>query len=374
MNWRYHNPVEIFFGPGAVDKLPSVERSLIVTTAGAVQRGLPPALQSLIRREHSLVFDGVRENPTIEEVQEAVHMLRLQPISTLIAFGGGSSMDFAKALCFCLANPGVSLQEIFEKNISLHEWAALPWTAIPTTAGTGSEATPFATLWGASSRKKYSLFSPALFARQAFVDPLLCLSLPWLATLASGLDAYSQCFESLWNKNASPVTAGFAHRAIGLIPNALRTLKKNPQDRAARTAMSEASLLSGLAISHTRTALAHSISYPLTAHLNLPHGFACSFTLPAIWNANATAAPDWAQETACALHFKNPAEVSVSMLQLFLDTQVNKEILKVISNYSRVYEWVGEMYTPERAENMLASHAASDIKAVLTRTEELLFS
>ena len=166
-------------------------------------------------------------------------------------------------------------------------------TAIPTTSGTGAEVTPFATVWDHTNHKKHSLAGPHMYPRSALLDPSLTLSLPSEETLHTGLDATSHALESLWNHNRTPVSSVFAMRALSLIVDVLPSALEAPGDINHRSSMQEASLLAGLAISQTRTATAHAVSYPLTSHFDVPHGLACSFTLPVLLAANL---PDLASE------------------------------------------------------------------------------
>jgi phosphonate metabolism-associated iron-containing alcohol dehydrogenase len=165
--------------------------------------------------------------------------------------------------------------------------------AVPTTAGTGSEVTPWATLWDRSSGtpRKHSLHVRETWPAAALVDPELTLSAPEAVTRNSALDALSHSLESIWNVNANPVSDTFAVEAARTIIATLPRLVSDPGDREARTRMSRAALFAGLAFSNTKTALAHSVSYEMTLRHGLPHGLACSFTLPLVWRSARGADP-----------------------------------------------------------------------------------
>jgi alcohol dehydrogenase class IV len=140
--------------------------------------------------------------------------------------------------------------------------------AVPTTAGTGSEVTPWATIWDAADGRKYSLHRPWTWPQAAIIDPGLMLSLPPGATLASGLDALSHALEAIWNVNRNPVSASLAAAAARDIVMTLPALMRHPDDLPLRERMAVAALQAGLAFSNTKTALAHSLSYDIT----LQHG------------------------------------------------------------------------------------------------------
>jgi len=154
--------------------------------------------------------------------------------------------------------------------------------AAPTTAGTGSEVTPWATIWDSASLKKYSLHLDCTWPTVAIIDPQLMLTVPAGVTVSTGLDALSHALESIWNVNANPVSDTFAISAIEDILECLPRLRRDLGNQELRSRMALAALKAGLAFSNTKTALAHSISYEMTLHHGLPHGIACSFTLPLV--------------------------------------------------------------------------------------------
>jgi phosphonate metabolism-associated iron-containing alcohol dehydrogenase len=154
--------------------------------------------------------------------------------------------------------------------------------AVPTTSGTGSEVTGWATVWHRAAGRKYSLHLPETWPEAAFVDPELVLSLPPGPTLAAGLDALSHALESIWNINANPISDNHAVNAARAVLATLPKLMQDLRNIELRSQMAFAALTAGLAFSNTRTALAHSISYDMTIHHGLPHGIACSFTLPLV--------------------------------------------------------------------------------------------
>jgi phosphonate metabolism-associated iron-containing alcohol dehydrogenase len=154
--------------------------------------------------------------------------------------------------------------------------------AIPTTAGTGSEVTPWATVWDPARGRKLSLHLPWTWPEAAIVDADLMRSLPHAATLASGLDALSHALESLWNVHRNPVSASLAVSAARGVIATLPQLLAQPDRPELRERLATAALQAGLAFSNTRTALAHSLSYEITLEHGTPHGIACSFSLPRI--------------------------------------------------------------------------------------------
>jgi alcohol dehydrogenase class IV len=166
------------------------------------------------------------------------------------------------------------------------------WCA-PTTSGTGSEVTPWATLWDLDAQPavKRSWSSSQGFADQAWIDPNLTLTCPEGLTRDTALDTLAHALESIWNHHANAITRPLAVRSARIVLQTLPPLMNKPQDQDLRGQMSQASLLAGLAMSQTQTALAHALSYDLTLHENLPHGHACAVWLPMVLDIAAAISP-----------------------------------------------------------------------------------
>jgi hypothetical protein len=152
--------------------------------------------------------------------------------------------------------------------------------AIPTTAGTGSEVTPWATIWDQAAGQKYSLHQSCTWPEAAVIDAELMTSLPAGATLASGLDALSHALESIWNVNRNPVSMALAVQSARRTLATLPALMQDLGNAQLRSEMAEAALMAGLAFSNTKTALAHSLSYDITLQHGVPHGWPARSACP----------------------------------------------------------------------------------------------
>lgn len=284
------NPVRVEAGSGALDLLPNGLPEgpvLLVTTAGFTKRGLTNRVCDLLRPRDVVVFDAVRPNPQLDDLDAAVQRFASRQFGVIVAVGGGSAIDTAKALSVALPSGVARPLDRVLRNGEQRLWGrAIPVVAVPTTAGTGAEVTPFATVWDSETHAKHSVAGDLVYPVRAILDPTLTLTVPPDETVHSGLDAVSHALESVWNKHRTPVSLAYSVSALRLAVDALPKVLRDPADLASRTAMQQASLLSGLAISQTRTAIAHSISYPLTSRFGVPHGLACSFTLPELLNRN----------------------------------------------------------------------------------------
>ena len=374
-SWAFHNPVRIRFGPGRLKDLAGIEeggRILLVTTPGFTRRGVTGRVAGLVGRDRLVVHDAVQPNPDLDDVEAIATRHRGSEVSAIVALGGGSAMDTAKALSVLMGKggEGFSLRAHFERKAPLPSSAALPIYAVPTTAGTGAEVTPFATIWERATEKKHSLSGPSLFPHTAIVDPELTLGLPEAETIASGLDALSQGLESIWNKNANPITVGLATRTVALALDTLPRLLHAPGDVHLRARMMEASLLSGLAISVTRTALAHSMSYPLTARFGIPHGLACSFMLPALLEYNTAADDGRLARLANELGLADWKELRERLRDLLLRVDMPKRLRAYLPNPADSFELVPQMFTPGRADNNLRAVDAEAIGDILAKAWE----
>ena len=322
-HWEYHNPVAVHFGAGVLETLPKLLRgrkASIVTFPEAESFGLLPRLRRLLGDSLVGAIDQTQPNPDVDGLDTLYRAFWRQHLASevIVAVGGGSALDTAKALMV-----GTESGE-FDALVALLA-TGKPFTphrvktliAVPTTSGTGSEVTGWATVWHRAAGKKYSLHLPETWPEAAVVDPELTLSLPPGPTLSAGLDALSHALESIWNVNANPVSDNHAVNAARMVLSTLPELMKKPQDIELRRRMALAALTAGLAFSNTRTALAHSISYDMTIHHGLPHGIACSFTLGMVLQRALGADPE--RDAVLARVFDVPLAAAPAFLGRFLE-------------------------------------------------------
>lgn len=288
MSQEFFNPVRSVYGAGALLSLPKLlagRKAMVVTFPEARRFGLVDRLQALLGDGLAGVIDAVLPNPDVAELRALYEAFwsEAEQAEVLVAVGGGSAIDTAKALM-------VGTQSGRFDDLVAALAAGGPFVparvktliAVPTTAGTGSEVTPWATIWDREAQRKHSLHLPETWPSIAIVDPELMLSLPASVTLQSGLDALSHALEAIWNVNANALSDTFAVAAVQQIFETLPLLMEKLDDLDLRARMALAALQAGMAFSNTRTALAHSISYEMTLRYGLPHGIACSFPLPMV--------------------------------------------------------------------------------------------
>jgi alcohol dehydrogenase len=369
-NWQYYNPVRVHFAPGAIAHLADYidfKRILLVTTPGFTRRGVVEQIRQSLGDRIIKVQDTVKPNPDVLDIDAQAASLRDLNPDCILALGCGSSMDTAKALARLLTqSKDATLATHFRDHRPLSPTPALPVVAIPTTAGTGSEVTPFGTVWDFEREKKYSITGDDLYAAIAVLDPELTIGVPHEVTISSGLDAISHALESTWNKNANAVTLGLATKSLQLSLTALPQLKEQSADIVWRSEMMQGSLMAGLAISQTRTALAHSISYPLTAQYHLPHGVACSFTLPALLSFNRTADDNGRLDALSrALGYEHTRTFTQALRGLLRELSVGELLLQYAGHFDNIRKVKSEMVNPARARNNLRKADMNDVGKII---------
>ncbi|MDI1286837.1 MAG: phosphonoacetaldehyde reductase [Reyranella sp.] len=292
--WRYRNPVDVKFGAGVFETLGEMlaGRAYCLVTYDDANGG--GVFADLTRRvvvlagEPAVMVRNIGPNPDFIGLAEScrTYAAAARPVEAIVALGGGSVMDAAKVLA-AASGDFDKVRYHLQTGIGGEALGRTPIIAVPTTAGTGSEVTSWATVWDTGAMKKYSLARDTLYPEAALVDPLLTTGLPRAITISTGLDALSHALESIWNVNANPVSGSLAEVAAREVLDALPLLADDLKNEALRTRLARASLFAGLAFSNTRTALAHALSYHLTLHHGVPHGIACSFSLPMVMRAVA---------------------------------------------------------------------------------------
>jgi phosphonate metabolism-associated iron-containing alcohol dehydrogenase len=285
MRWAYWNPVKVRFGTGTFDEVAGLigkRRYALVTYNQPIFNELAARLAK-VAGEPVAVIDNIETNPDCADLVNSCRVFgaATQAPEVIVALGGGSMMDAAKVLAASKGDFENVRRHLIDK-APLDTSAIVPVIAVPTTSGTGSEVTHWATVWDSANGSKYSLAHPLLYPEVAVLDPQLILGAPRGLTLATGLDSLSHALESIWNVNANPASANFAVEAAREIIETLPRLLDNLGDIELRARQARASLLAGFAFSQTKTALAHNISYDITLKTGLIHGIACSFSLPIV--------------------------------------------------------------------------------------------
>ncbi len=295
MGFEFYTAPRFIFESGSIKKLPSLVRGygkhfLIVTGGSSLRRlGVLGGLMADMEANglKCTVYDGAVGEPTPEIVDAAVKLGLQAGADAVIGIGGGSAMDTAKAAAGVIPNGG-SVRDYLEGVGSGAKVIAdpLPFIAVPTTAGTGTEVTKNAVIMSTGEHFKASMRDSRLMARLALVDPELTLSVPPAVTAASGMDAICQLIESLTTTQANPFCDAMVLYHAPRAMAALRRAYKDGNDLEARETMSLAALVSGMCLANTGLGAAHGIGAGLGAVLGVAHGVACGMLLPHVMRYN----------------------------------------------------------------------------------------
>jgi alcohol dehydrogenase len=370
----FYNPVRIHFGSAALSELPELLGACnpaVITTPGTVRRGTVETVKRAFGGDDIPVFSDVKPNPTIASITEAGSAVLSSSPDVLIAVGGGSTVDTAKGVA-AIASPGCSGRDFLAGHLRDEiplpdEFMPLSIVAIPTTAGTGSEVTMWGTVWDEIDGSKYSISHPLLFPEMAMLVPEFTVTAPHELTLFSALDAMSHCMESIWNRKATVLSDAFAVGGLAKILAVLDTVLEKPDDLAGRRTLQEAALFGGLAISSNATALAHSMSYPLTARFAMPHGLACSFTLPELIRFNGERAADRIQLIGDVLGASGAEDTAYRLNALFLRWEVPVHVRRYVERDS-VTALKDRLLAPGRASNNIREATADDALGIINRS------
>ena len=282
----------VVFGNGSLAQLGELARSLggrralVVSDPGIVKAGYPDAAVRSLETAGltAVVCNGVEENPTTAHVDAGLEFTKQHNIDLIVGLGGGSSMDCAKGINFLLTNGG-RMQDYW--GVGKASKPMLPLIAIPTTAGTGSEAQSFALIADERTLQKMACGDPKAAAAVAILDPELTLTQPAVVTADTGIDALSHAVETWVTKKRNPISTLYSREAWRLLNSGFPRVLSNPGDLDARGDMLLGAHLAGAAIENSMLGAAHSCANPLTAHYDVVHGAAVGVMLPAVIRFNA---------------------------------------------------------------------------------------
>lgn len=358
----YHNPVKVIETDDwrtalskSISKL-NINNPLVIASAGNIERN---GLFNIFDKR--IIFNEIENNPTFESCQRAIDYCRNGKYDGVIALGGGSVMDTAKTVLAALGNNMYSITDLLADKLDFP--IRIPAIFIPTTHGTASEVTMWGTIWNMTEKRKYSLAYPELYPDAAILDGSLTLNLPLDLSITTILDALSHCFEAIWNKNANQKSTDYAIEALIIIFQNVELLKKSPQDIEIRSKLLKASNLAGLAFSNTKTAAAHSMSYPLTISYGIPHGVACSMSIIPLLRINEKAIKNQLVILFNKLGIDNLSELERLILQIpegIIDFTLSKWGVK----QTEINDIVERSFTKSRMSNNIIDLNSDDILKV----------
>jgi alcohol dehydrogenase class IV len=294
-SFGFYLPTKIVYEIGAIkSKLPgeikvlNTSRVLLVTDKGVAGAGLLKDVEEALKSNEIeyKIFDDVEANPSTDTCYKGYEIAKELGAGAVVAVGGGSPIDVAKAIAILMTNGGV-LDEY--EGLDKFKNDPLSVLAIPTTAGTGSEVTPFAVITIRARNYKMTIMSYRILPKVAILDPNVLTTVPPHVAAACGMDALTHAIESFINLASSPVTDAFGAEAIRLIGKYLRNYVANRKDMEAAAGMLVASTLAGVAFGIGRLGDVHAMAHPLGGYFNIPHGVANAILLPRVMKFNMLA-------------------------------------------------------------------------------------
>lgn len=297
-------PPKIYFEKNSIKYLrdmKNMEKAMIVTDRGMYNLGYVEKIENVIRRRRNLVdlelFFDVEPDPSFDTVEKGLAIMNNFKPDTIIALGGGSSMDAAKVMWLLYENPEVNFNDIKQKFMDIRKRAfkfpelgqKASLICIPTTSGTGSEVTPFSVITDTKENKKYPLTDYALTPTVAIVDPEFVMSLPPQIAADTGIDVLTHAVEAYVSILASDFTDGWAKQAIKLVFDYLElSVKEGPKHPCAREKMHNAATIAGMAFANAFLGMNHSLAHKIGGEFHVPHGRTNGILLPHVIRYNGT--------------------------------------------------------------------------------------
>lgn len=286
---HYYKPDEFL---SQLELLGNSPIAIFISTSAAKRFGVEDFLREMISTGWVWI-ERMTSYPTPNAVAEVLSELRGKNIKKIVAVGGGSSIDIAKITSAMLPvadiNSPRQIVEVVQAKQYLASGKNIPIIAVPTTAGTGSEVTAWATLWDNEQTNKYSVEAPGLVPSEVWMVPDFLRDIPVRIALSTGLDAICQASEAYWARRSNPLVQALSIRAIQMMLTYLPAFLTGDTSRDTLVGLATGSLVAGFSFSRTRTTACHSISYPLTSLFQIEHGFAVALTLAPVAAINAHA-------------------------------------------------------------------------------------
>ncbi len=373
-----------YFGMGSITFLKEIlEREnpskifLVRGKQAYVSSGVQKKLEPFLFDYEVVHFSDFSVNPRIEDVEKGIELYKKEKCDFVIAVGGGSVIDMAKSINVLSVQPEEPPKYIL-KELPI-EMKGNPLIAIPTTSGTGTEATQFAVVY--IGKKKYSLaHKEILLPSYVILDPSLTSSLPAKVTASTAMDALAQAIEAHWSVHSTRESKIFSRGAISLILDNVHAAVNSPTEEA-RIAMMKGSNLAGKAINIAKTTACHAVSYPITSYFNIPHGHAVALTLGEMFVFNAQIVEDQCSDKRGVGYVKDTMyeliqlfkvetaqEVRIRIEQLMDSIQLERNLSKLhITTEDHFNLIIQNGFNPERVKNNPRLLTEQNLRSMLTR-------
>jgi len=317
MQLAFHMPTKVYFGTDCIAKNSAEfvycgKRAMMVTgsRSAKISGALGDVQQALGDQGIDwTIFDQVEENPSLSVIEAGVQLARQYRTDTVIGIGGGSSLDAAKAIALLAANK-MDTRHLFGGTFPVRP---LPIMAVPITAGTGSEVTPYSILTDVACRTKRSISHPDMFPKASFLDARYTQSQPWTVTVNTAVDALSHAIEGYMSKRSNILSDHLALEAMRYFGRAIGSLKAHALTFEEREQLLYTSLMGGMVIAQTKTTMVHALGYSLTYFRNIPHGRANGLLMAEYLRFNQPVVPEKVSNILSALGLRTIAEFKMLM-------------------------------------------------------------
>ncbi|WP_368564197.1 lactaldehyde reductase [Enterococcus lactis] len=305
-----------YFGKGAIESIvPEFQqrgfsKAAVITDKGLIEHGIATKVTELLDNAaiDYVLYDGIVPNPTIQNVKDGVAFVKEAEADCLIAIGGGSPIDTAKAIGIILTNPEFS-DVISLEGVADTKNPCLPILAVPTTSGTAAEVTINYVITDEANHRKFVCVDPHDIPIVAFIDSDMMMGMPKKLAASTGMDAMTHAIEGLITKGAWEMTYMLHLKAIEIIGHSLEASVEGDQNGREKMALGQ--YIAGMGFSNVGLGLVHGMAHPLSAWYNIPHGVACAALLPTIMKYNKEYTGEKYREIALVLGIKGAAEMSL---------------------------------------------------------------
>lgn len=370
----FFNPVKINIGElkilkRVIEEIPQkVTKVLLLTRGGNFNKSPESAeVRKCLQQYEMQQVDIEISNPTVDDLFALFNETKVFDFDCIVGIGGGSVLDLSKSLVAIkgmqIENSKQLLTIIEQKNYKNNE-QTIPWIGIPTTSGTGSELTCWATIWYEKQGIKLSIDSPSLYAYAAIIDHTLTTSLPVGITVSTTLDALCHATEAYWSNKSNEISRVYAKEAIQRIMQYLEPLIEVPSNIEYRREIALASMYAGLAFSNTRTTACHSISYPLTMELGISHGVAASLTLAKVLAINFESIPE-KQQLLEAFGHRSFKEIQQWIESVQERAGFATRLVQYKGTHESINRIAGNAFTKGRMDNNPVPLTEADVKNIL---------
>ena len=365
-----------YFGKGAIESIvPEFQqrgfsKAAVITDKGLIEHGIATKVTKLLDNaaiDYAL-YDGIVPNPTIQNVKDGVAFVKEAEADCLIAIGGGSPIDTAKAIGIILTNPEFS-DVISLEGVADTKNPCLPILAVPTTSGTAAEVTINYVITDEANHRKFVCVDPHDIPIVAFIDSDMMMGMPKKLAASTGMDAMTHAIEGLITKGAWEMTDMLHLKAIEIIGHSLEASVEGDQNGREKMALGQ--YIAGMGFSNVGLGLVHGMAHPLSAWYNIPHGVACAALLPTVMKYNKEYTGEKYREIALVLGIKGAAEMSLEDVRDAACGEIDR-LSKAVGIPATISELgVKETDIPAIAEDALRD-LCTPVNPIETTVEEII--